>query len=80
MANFGHLSHRVKVQAANTPTVMASQHIGPGALPATPHLLPLALVTVNPTSTKYVTLGMDGAMVPATAPGKWDQLAAAGRT
>jgi hypothetical protein len=51
-------------------------------------LLPLASVTVNPTSSNYVTLAMqdmaplttaDGGMVPATGPGRWDQLAQAGR-
>jgi hypothetical protein len=77
------LHHRVKQQGANHQTVMSGQH---PAVPA-PMLLPLAQVTVNPVDDNYVTLAMqelapittaDGAMVPATSPGKWDQLALAG--
>jgi hypothetical protein len=77
------LSHRIKNQAGNSAAVMAGQH---PAVPA-PMILPLALVTVNPSSSGYVTLAMqdlapivtaDGAMVPASGPGKWDQLMMAG--
>jgi hypothetical protein len=78
------LDHRIRQQPAESQAaVMASGH---PAVPA-PMSLPLALVTVNPTSSDYVTLAMqdlaplttaDGAMVPASAPGKWDQLALAG--
>jgi hypothetical protein len=51
--------------------------------------MPVAMVLVNPTNSNYATLAMqevlpivtaDGAMVPATAPGRWDQLWQAGRT
>ena len=77
------LHHRIKGQAANHVTAMGDAH------PAVPAQMvtPLALVTVNPTDSNYVTLGMedlmpvttaDGAMVPATGPGKWDQLILAG--
>lgn len=78
------LSHRVTGQAANHQQVMGGQH---PAVPG-PMVLPLALVTVHPADSNYVTLAAqdlaplvtaDGAMVPATAPGKWDQLTAAGR-
>lgn len=78
------LHHRIKGQAANHSTVMASGH---PAVPG-PMLLPLAMVTVQPVDNNYVTLAMqdlspiytaDGAMVPANAPGKWDQLTLAGR-
>ena len=77
------LPHRVKMQAADSTAAMAGQH---PAVPA-PMLIPLAQVTVNPVDSNYVTLAMedlaplttaDGAMVPATAPGRWDQLALAG--
>ena len=77
------LPHRVKTQAAGSMAAMAGQH---PAVPA-PMLIPLAQVTVNPVNSNYVTLAMedlaplttaDGAMVPATAPGRWDQLALAG--
>jgi hypothetical protein len=77
------LHHRIKQQAANTGAVMAGGH---PAVPG-PMLMPLAQVTVNPVSSSYVTLGMedlapvytsDGVLIPATAPGRWDQLALAG--
>lgn len=77
------LHHRIKTQAANTGSVMAGGH---PAVPA-PMLLPLSQVTVNPVNSNYVTLAMedlaplvtaDGAMVPASSPGRWDQLALAG--
>ena len=78
------LSHRIKSQPAATSQVMAGGH---PAVPG-PMVLPLPVITVYPAGQNYVTLAMqdlapiytpDGAMVPATAPGKWDQLAQAGR-
>jgi hypothetical protein len=78
------LHHRIKAQAGNSQAAMAGQH---PAVPG-PMLLPLASVTVYPTDSNYVTLAMqdmaplftaDGAMVAATGPGRWDQLAQAGR-
>ena len=78
------LHRRIKTQAVNHASVMGDQH---PAVPG-PMLLPLAVVTVNPVSSGYVTLAMqdlapittaDGSMVPATAPGGWDQLRLAGR-
>ena len=77
------LHHRIKAQAVNHQTAMGDAH---PAVPA-PMLIPLAQVTVNPTDSNYVTLGMedlapittaDGAMIPATTPGRWDQLRLAG--
>jgi hypothetical protein len=77
------LHHRIKTQAANTQAASAGAH---PAVPA-PMLTPLAQVTVQPVNSNYVTLGMedlaplitaDGALVPATSPGRWDQLALAG--
>lgn len=58
------------------------------ASPPSVMVMPLALVTVQPASSPYVTAGMqdlapiwttDGGPVPATAPGRWGQLRAAGR-
>lgn len=77
------LHHRIKGQAANSAAVMAGGH---PAVPG-PMVLPLATITVHPVSSNYVTLAMqdlapmltaDGAMVPASAPGRWDQVALAG--
>jgi len=81
------LHHRIRGQATNHQQVMASGHPGPSFLPATPHVTPLSVVEVYPVSSGYVTLAAselmpiitaDGAMVPATGPGQWDQLRLAG--
>lgn len=83
MAKHRHLAHRIKTQAADSAAVAATGH---PAVPG-PMLLPLALVTVNPVGNGYVTLAMqdlapiysaDGAALPATSPGRWDQLRLAG--
>jgi hypothetical protein len=77
------LSHRIMGQAVNHVTAMGDQH---PAVPA-PMVMPLAQVTTYPVDSNYVTLAMqdlaplmtaDGALVPATGPGNWDQLALAG--
>jgi hypothetical protein len=77
------LSHRIMGQAVNHQVAMGDQH---PAVPA-PMMTPLAWVTVNPVDNNYVTLAMqdlaplvaaDGAMIPATGPGRWGQLALAG--
>jgi hypothetical protein len=61
---------------------------GGAASPPAPMSMPLALVTVRPAASPYLTAGMedlapiwttDGAPVPSTAPGSWGQLRAAGR-
>jgi len=59
------------------------------ATPPAVQVMPLQAVVVGPTTgTDYVTLGMqemtpifttDGAAIPATAPGRWQQVKAAGR-
>ena len=77
------LHHRIKEQADNHIHAMGDQH---PAVPG-PMLMPLSQVTVNPVDNNYVTLAMqdlaplttaDGAMVPASGPGSWDQLKLAG--
>ena len=61
---------------------------GSAASPPSVMQMPLQLVTVQPARSPYVTVGSqelvpiftsDGAAVPATAPGRWAQLRAAGR-
>jgi hypothetical protein len=61
---------------------------GSAASPPAVMQMPLAQVIIQPTSSQYVTVGAqelvpiwttDGAAVPGTAPGRWDQLRAAGR-
>jgi hypothetical protein len=61
---------------------------GSAASPPSVMVMPVALVQVQPASSPYVTAGMqdltpiwspDGMPVPATAPGRWGQLRAAGR-
>jgi len=80
------LVHRIAAQPGNTAAVMAGMH--PAAPPGTPMYLPVQVVTVSPFASGYVTLGAqdlaplitaDGAMVPAAGPGRWAQLAMAGR-
>jgi len=77
------LHHRVKGQATNHQQVMGGGH---PAVPG-PMSTPLTVVDVYPVSSSYVTLAAsdlmpiitaDGAMVPATGPGRWDQLRLAG--
>lgn len=79
------LHHRIKGQAAHSQSALSGQH---PAVPG-PMVLPLSVVSVYPSDSNYVTLAMqdlaplttaDGAMVPVTAPGRWDQLALAGRS
>ena len=61
---------------------------GGQASPASVQVMPISLVQVGPTTSPYVHLGVedltpiwttDGAPVPASAPGRWAQLRAAGR-
>ena len=68
---------------------MSALAMGQGASPGgTPQTMPLAQVIVSPVSAGYSTVAYrgimplwttDGAAVPAFAPGRWAQLAAAGR-
>lgn len=80
--------------------VMSGQNATPGAAdgyqpvtggqasPAAVQVMPIARVLVGPTTSQYVSLGVedltpiwttDGAPIPASAPGRWAQLCAAGR-
>jgi len=61
---------------------------GSAASPPAVMQMPLAQVIIQPADSQYVTIGMqeltpiwtaDGAAIPGTAPGRWDQLRAAGR-
>lgn len=61
---------------------------GSTASPPSVMVMPVARVIVRPAASPYVTVGMedltpiwttDGAAVPASAPGRWGQLRAAGR-
>lgn len=84
------LSHRIK--NAGTASQAAQQGCTPvtGGVASpggTPMQMPLSQVIVQPTSSQYVTVGMeeltpiwtaDGAGIPATAPGRWGQVTAAG--
>ena len=81
------LHQRIKGQAANHSAAMGGAH--PAGGPQTVYAMPLSLVTVTPYDNNYVTLAMqelapiftaDGAAIPATMPGRWDQLRQAGRT
>jgi hypothetical protein len=85
-----HLHHRIKGQAANHAAHMAAAEGHPSAATVSGITqMPVSMVLVNPVSSNYATLAMqevlpivtaDGAMIPATAPGRWDQLYQAGRT
>jgi len=81
------LRHRILAMGSTSPELAA-------VTPATPMVMPLARVVVGAAQSGagsyggYVTLGSaeylplfttDGAVVPATGPGTWGQLAAAGR-
>lgn len=88
------LHHRIHGQAANHQAAMGEAVLVPmgDAHPAVPRpvepmVTPLSRVLVQPIDGNYVTLGMedlapifsaDGAALPATGPGRWDQLALAG--
>jgi len=85
---------RVKARVAGGQNATPGQSagykpLGSGhASPPSVMVMPLALVTVHPATSPYVTVGMqdiapiwatDGAAVASTAPGRWGQLRAAGR-
>jgi hypothetical protein len=67
---------------------VATPNGGSMASPPSVMVMPLAAVVIGPVQGEYVTLGAqdltpiftpDGAAIPATAPGRWVQLRAAGR-
>jgi hypothetical protein len=73
---------------AQASRVPSSGVTGSAASPPAVMVMPLQRVIIQATSSQYVTAGMedltpiftaDGAAVPATAPGRWAQLRAAGR-
>lgn len=79
------LQRRVRSQPATSTRAVGGGQASPGGTPTT---MPLAQVLVQPAQSGYVTVayrGMtpiwttDGAAVPAVTPGRWGQLAAAGR-
>lgn len=75
--------------ASDASGAVSSPNGGGAASPPGPQVMPMQAVIVGPTvGTDYVTLGAqdlrplitaDGAAVPATAPGRWGQVVAAGR-
>lgn len=80
------LSHRVATVGDSTAAAMAAYH--PAGTPATPMIMPLQHVQIIPAADGYATVAYqdmtpiwaaDGAAIPATAPGGWGQLIAAGR-
>ena len=83
-------SHQAAADARAPVPQTTAQTAGGAASPAgAPDVMPLALVTVYPEpGGQYSTIGYkgltpiftsDGAAVPASAPGSWGQLRAAGR-
>lgn len=80
------LHHRIRDQDDQMEAAMAGGH---PAIPGTPMERPLAVVVTAPDpSGQYATIAYseavplytaDGAVVPGTPPGTWDQLRAAGR-
>jgi hypothetical protein len=85
-----HLKHRVaKVGTVNQVAQQGYTPVTGGtASPPSVQVMPLSQIIVRPASSQYVTVGMedltpiwtpDGAGIPASAPGRWGQLRAAGR-
>lgn len=76
------LHRRIAAAGQGMPAAMGTYH--PWGTAATPMLMPLALVTQTEAglAVQDMTplLTADGAMIPATAPGSWGQLRAAGRS
>lgn len=76
------LAHRIRNVGNTQAQAMAGYH--PAAPPGTVMTMPLALVQITPAGTvgyQEMTplITADGAPVPATTPGRWGQLIAAGR-
>jgi hypothetical protein len=74
--------------AARSAKAVPAAVSGSAASPPSVMTMPLQLVTVTPAQSQYVTLGAQdltpiwgpmGEGIPATAPGRWGQLRAAGR-
>ena len=75
------LAERVKDVGTNQAMAMGTYH--PAGTSATPMVMPLQQVTVTQAGVAVEDMQPliteDGAMVPATSPGSWGQLRAAGR-
>ena len=75
------LAHRIRGVGSNTAQAMAGYH--PAGNQNTPMAMPIAqvIVTTGGASVDELTpiYAADGAPIPATAPGSWGQLVAAGR-
>jgi len=75
------LAHRIRGVGSNTSQAMAGYH--PAGNQNTPMAMPIAQVTVTQAGLAVNELtpiyAADGAPIPATAPGSWGQLVAAGR-
>jgi hypothetical protein len=80
-------SHK-RAMNSYTPVSTGAQVTGGNASPTSADVMPLAQVSVYPAPGGYATIAYrglapiftaDGAAVPATAPGRWAQLFAAGR-
>ena len=84
IANVGNVNAQSK--AAYYP---AGQHGGVAQIPGTPIMMPIAQVIVSPPNGGYSTIaydglepiyaGQSGEAIPASAPGHWGQVVAAGR-
>lgn len=83
------LSHRIAAAGSKSQRAAVAAGYHPAGTAETPMLMPIAAVVVSAAQGQYVTLGSmeysplfttDGAVIPAVAPGRWGQLAAAGRT
>jgi hypothetical protein len=82
-------SNHQRAMADYTPVPVAAQASGSAASPPAAGTMPLAQVVVYPEpGGQYSTIGYmglvplyttDGAVVPATGPGRWAQLVTAGR-
>lgn len=79
------LAQRIRTQPATSSAATSGGDASPGGAP---QVMPLAQVLVVPQNSQYVTLGYrmmspmfttDGAVLPATAPGRFGQLVAAGK-
>ena len=75
------LSRRIASSGGNMAAAMGTYH--PASTPATPMEMPLSQVQITTGGIAVTDLTplwtADGAPVPATAPGSWAQLHAAGR-
>ena len=77
----GRLHRRIAQSGTTQQRAMGGYH--PWGTAATPMVMPLAVVTQTQDGVTYQEMTplvtTDGAIIPATAPGSWGQLHAAGR-